>query len=124
MEISTMNNGDNTITLEVEHGVYILAEQLTADRYRVSLHSHYSQNFAVHSWWKPWLQKDANGNPYVEGEELLGGMPFAYIVNADGLFMARTRARFVVKRMKVKGELPASLSERFAIEYDQAVSVS
>ena len=124
MEISTMSNGKNTITLEVEHGVYILAEQLTAGRYRVSLHSHHSENFAVHSWWKPWLQKDANGNPYVESEEMLGGMAYAYIVNADGLFMARTRARFVIKRMKVKGELPASLSEQFAIEHEQAVRVS
>ena len=52
MEISTMNNGNNTISIEIAHGAYMLVEQLTADRYRVSLHSHHSNSFAPHSWVK------------------------------------------------------------------------
>lgn len=120
MEISTMNNGNNTITIDIAHGVYMLVEQLTADRYRVSLHSHHSDSFAVHSWVKPWKYAET----HVVEEALLGGKPYGYVINALGLVQAQKRALFAVKRLRVKGELPVGLSEQFAIEYDQAVSVS
>ena len=126
MEISNYNDGFtggnlvNTITIDIAHDAYILVEQLKADRYRVSLHSHHSESFAVHSWVKPWKYADT----HVVEEALLGGKPYGYVINAQGLVQIQKRALFAVKKLRVQGELPMSLSEQFASEYDQAVSVS
>lgn len=120
MEISTMTNGNNTITIEIAHGAYMLVEQLTANRYRVSLHSHHSNSFAPHSWVKPWKYADC----HVVEEVLLGGKPIGYVINAQGLVQIQKRALFAVKKLRVRHELPVSLYEQFDIEPDQAVSVS
>ena len=120
MEISTMNNGNNTISIEIAHGAYMLVEQLTADRYRVSLHSHHSNSFAPHSWVKPYKYEDC----HVVEEVLLGGKPIGYVINAQGLAQIQKRALFAVKKLRVRHELPVSLYEQFDIEPDQAVSVS
>ena len=108
MEISTMTNGNNTITIEIAHGAYMLVEQLTADRFRVSLHSHHSNSFAIHSWVKPYRYEET----HVVEEVILGGQPYGYVINGQGLAQAQKRALFAVKKLWAKGELPMSLSDQ------------
>jgi hypothetical protein len=108
-ESSTANNPKNCITIEVDHGTYILAEQLNSVYYRVSLHSHHSDTFIGESWIKPYRYTCAHdGHTQVHQECKVGGKVTGYIIDINGLELARKSARFYAKKSYFKNQLPTN----------------
>ena len=110
-EASTANNPKNCITIEVDCGTYILAEQLNSSYYRVSLHSHHSDTFIGESWIKTyWYTCAHSGSTKIHQECTVGGKVTGYIIDIDGLDMARKCAKFYATRQYLKNQLPLAVA--------------
>jgi len=106
-EATTANNPKNCITIDAECGTYILAEQLNNFYYRVSLHSYHSDTFIGESWIKPYRYTCAHdGHTQVHQECKVGGKVVGYIIDIDGLDLARKSARFYANKSYFKNQLP------------------